>query len=61
MIEVLREGPGLRQVTCSNCQSLLQYDEKSDTKVKKEENKFIEYIICPLCKTKTVVRWRKDE
>ena len=59
MIEILREGPGLRQVTCSNCQSLLQYDERFDTKEKEEFKKIIEYIVCPVCKTKTVVRWRK--
>ena len=61
MIKILREGPGIKQTTCSKCQSLLEYDERSDTSKKEEVGKIMEYIICPVCKGEIIVRWRKKK
>jgi len=64
MIEVLKEGY-LRKVACNNCGALLRYNIKEDVKT---DDKVIpefayndglgnpNYIICPCCKEKIIVK-----
>jgi Zn finger protein HypA/HybF involved in hydrogenase expression len=49
MITVIkRETP--KQITCSNCKSILEYEIEDVRPKQTHMNEFADYITCPVCK-----------
>ena len=52
MIQVVRHGNYIRNVTCDVCHCVLTYNISEDIRIKENGKERYGYVLCPECKNK---------
>lgn len=50
-MKIIEEHHGKR-ITCSNCQSILEYVSADEQKEETNYGRYDKYIVCPICREK---------